>query len=681
MKNKNKIRMLLVIGFILLFSIFNYFSLRGNYLEYKELGDNFIEVFKTNVKYKYFITGINFVILYLIFYFTTRGIKKGLQIFSKNENKTLPKLPNKSISLVISTIVSIIMGNVLLKQILLCAGNTSFEISDPIFNLDISFYMFQKPLVEMLLFYFGGIILAISIYMAVYYIVVFNIWFDGIDSKMLKESMFIKKIIRNIRILSIVIAFITLLKTQDILFNKMLTINENTEIIGAGFTESTIQLVGYIIFSILIVITVWLATINFMNGNTKKVIKNLIVLPIYLIILFFVIIIFNGIFVGSNKFDKEKKFLAYNIENTKNAYNLKVEETNLTNSGTITEQEVNDNLSVTQNIPIISKEAVINTLKNNKTETGYYLYKNANIAKYTINDEDKLFYVATREISNSGRTYNNKTYEYTHGNGQILISASQVDETGNIKYIQKDIEGKDEIVKTSNKQIYYGLETNQTVITNVKDKKEYDYTDNNGNDITNTYNGKSGLKVNLIDKLILGISKGDINLAFSTNVQNDSKILINRNVVERAKKALPYLIYDNNPYTVINSEGRIIWVVDAYTISNKYPYAQYTSIYQNGIKQNINYIRNSVKVLIDSYDGTVSYYITDRNDPIAMAYFKLYPELFQDIETKIPEDIQEQLVYPQYLYSIQSEILKIYHNEKTVEQMIYGIMQNIIIQN
>ena len=662
---KNKKRIILVVAFIVLFAIISYISLRGSYLEYKELGDNFVEVFMKNIKYKYSIIGINFVLLYLIIYYTTRGIKKGLKVFADKESKSLPKLPNKSLSLIISAIISLVLGNIMIKQIILCLGNTSFEIADPIFNIDISYYMFQKPLIEMFLYYIGGILIGLTIYSILYYIIVFNLFFDGIDGKMLKESLLMKKVIRNVRLLAIVIAAITVLKTQNILFNKMLTVNDEIEIIGAGFTESTVQLFGYIIFALLIVISVWLATINFVKENTKKVIGSLAAIPIYLVGLFLIIVLFNGIFVGSNKFDKEKKYLAYNIENTKNAYNLKIEEENISNSETITEQEVDDNNDVINNIPIVSKEAVINTLKNNKTETGYYLYKNANIAKYKINGLEQLVYVAQREISNNGRTYNNKTYEYTHGNGQIIVSASNVDETGNIQYIQKDIEGKDDVLNTKTQQIYYGLETNQTAITNAKDKQEYDYTDENGNDVTNIYAGKSGLKLNGLDKIILGITKGDFNLAFSTNMKSESKTLINRNVIERAKKALPYLIYDNNPYTVVSSEGKIIWVIDAYTISNSYPYSQNTAIYQNGIKQNINYIRNSVKVLIDSYDGTIKYYITDRTDPIAMAYMKIYPTLFEDINSKIPDDITEQFVYPQYLYNIQSEILKIYHTEKT----------------
>lgn len=664
-KKNSKLRMILVLIFIALFALITYISLRGSYLEYKELGENFVEVFFTNLRYKYILIGINFVILYFIIYFTNKGIHKGLKVFFDKDNKKMPKLLNKSLALVISAIASVIVSNIMIKKLLLCIGNTSFGIADPIFNIDISYYMFQKPFIEMIIYYFIGIFVGLSIYSAIYYIIAFNMYFDGIDRKMLKQSLLMKKIIRNIRLIAIGIAAITLLNTQNILFGKMLTINSDTEITGAGYTDATVKLWGYVIFAIVIVVAIWRATINFAKSNTKKILQDLAIIPAYLVGLFLVIILFNLIFVNSNKFDKEKKYLSYNIKNTKDAYNINVDEVNLEASGTITSQEVSENKNVVNNIAIISQDAVLNTLKDNQTGTGYYSYRNANIAKYEINGEEKLVYVSPREITSAGRTYNNRTYEYTHGNGQIVTDASNASETGNIQYIQKDVTGKDEALNTKQQRIYYGLETNQTVITNVNNKSEYDYTDENGNDQTNTYDGKSGLNLSIGDKFILGITKGDINLALSGSIKNDSKVLINRNVVERAKKALPYLIYDENPYTVVDNDGKIIWVVDAYTVSSNYPYSQYTTIERNGIKENINYIRNSIKVLIDAYDGTVSYYITDRTDPIAMAYKNLYPTLFQDIDSQIPSDISEHFVYPQYLYEIQSEILKIYHNEKT----------------
>ena len=274
-------------------------------------------------------------------------------------------------------------------------------------------------------------------------------------------------------------------------------------------------------------------------------------------------------------------------------------------------------------------------------------------------------YISPREIKSSGRTYNNKTYEFTHGMGQIAVSASQSNENGNVQYIQKEISGQDEVLKTSEPRIYFGTETEETIATNAKNKQEYDYTDENGQDHTSTYTGTAGLQLGFLDRLVLGITKGDLNLAFSGEISDDSKILINRDIITRAKKALPYLIYDENPYTVVRENGDLVWVLDAYTVSNCYPYSQYTSIEHDGIRENINYIRNSVKVIIDAYDGTMSFYITDRADPIAMAYRNIYPDLFIDLEEEIPEDISEHFVYPEFLYNVQAEILKVYHNVKT----------------
>ncbi len=374
--------------------------------------------------------------------------------------------------------------------------------------------------------------------------------------------------------------------------------------------------------------------------------------------------VFDLLFVSSNELDKEKDYLAENIKNTKNAYNINIEEKNLRNSGTITSEEVAKNENVINNIPIISKDAVLKTLEDSQTKTGYFSYRNANLAKYNIKGKDQVIYVAPREIKNLGRTYTNKTYEYTHGMGEILIAANKSVDSGNVQYIQKEVSGNDEQIAISQPRMYFGLANNEIVATNAKNKQEYDYTDENGTDYTSTYEGKAGLQLNFIDRLILGITKGDLNLAFSGEITNDSKILINRDILARAKKALPYLIYDENPYTVITKEGKIVWVIDAYTVSSSYPYSQYTSIQHDGIKENINYIRNSVKVIIDSYDGTVSYYITDRTDPIAMAYRNIYNTLFVDLDEQIPEDITNHLIYPKFLYNVQAEILKVYHNVK-----------------
>ena len=671
-KNKSKIRMILVILFILIFLSITFIILRGNYLEYKELGEAYVNEFFTNLKYQYGIMAINFVFLYIVMYFTNRGIKKGLKEFFDKEKKEMPKLPNKSISLVVSAIVSVIVSYMFTQKIQLFFSNAAFGKADPIFGLDIGYYIFQKPVIEGIITYFMWLMVGISIYMAAYYIITFNRYFNGVDREELRESLFIKKLERNIIIIAILIGLSTVINTQNILFGTITTIENsattsiqgiqsNIELTGANYTDVIIERWGYTIFAVIIVICVWSSVIYFKKKNTKKIIMSLSIIPIYLIIFFVVLVGFDLIFVNSNKLDKEKVFIENNIANTLSAYDINVETVNLENSGTITEEEVTENSNIINNIPIITKDIVLETLEDNQTNTGYYSYRTANIAKYDINGESKLVYVSPREISNTERTYNNKTYEYTHGRGQIVTSASETTEEGNIEYIQKEVSGEDEKLNTKEQRIYFGLNTDEIIATNTKTQEEYDYTDKNGEEYKTSYTGNAGLNLSFWDRIILGITKGDLKLAFSSEVTRDSKILINRNIVERAKKAMPYLLYDEDPYTVVTDEGKIVWVLDAYTISSNYPYSQYTTIEYDGSNQRINYIRNSVKVIIDAYDGTITYYITDETDPIAMAYSNMYEGLFQK---DIPEDISKHFVYPKYLYNVQAELLKTYHNLK-----------------
>ena len=645
-KRKNsKLRMMLVILFLLVFSGVSYVQLRGSYLEYLELGSQYIDIFKTNLIYRYSIMAIN------------RRIKKGLKPFFEKEKRSMPKLLNKSLALVISAVVSFVVSSAFMQKIMLIINGTSFGNQDPIFGLDIAYYMFQKPVIEMLLFYFVVLFVGLSLYMALYYVIVFNRFFDGVDGKMLKESIFMKKLMRNIMLVVVGVALITVINTQNVMYGKILTVGDDIEINGAGMTEATVQLYGYIIFAFVIVIFAYRALKAFKASNTSKVLKNLAVIPGYLVVLFLVMLVFDLAYVHSNELDKEKKYISENIKNTKIAYNINIE-------GTITKEEAEQNENVINNIPIISQDAVLEDLQSNQTSTGYFAYTKANLAKYKIDGIDQLVYLAPREIKSSGRTYNNKTYEYTHGRGEVIASATQSTAAGNVQYIQKDVSGKDEKINIEQPNIYFGVQTKETIATNAKNKQEYDYTDENGKDQTSTYDGQAGLKLGFLDRLVLGISKGDINLAFSSEMTSDSKILINRNIIDRAKKALPYLIYDEDPYTVVTSDGKIVWVLDAYTVSSSYPYSEYATIEHDNIKEDINYIRNSVKVIIDSYDGSMSFYITDRNDPIAMAYRNIYKNLFKDLDEEIPTDISEHFVYPTFLYNVQAEILKVYHNVK-----------------
>ena len=658
------LRRILVTIFLVACAIIAYINFRGSYLEYKELGESYLQTFLTKEKYHYSVLIINFILIYIIMYFTGRKIKKGLKVFFEQENKPIPKLPNKSIALVTSIIESLIVQQKFTPNIILCISNTSFREADPIFNLDVSFFMFIEPLLKMAALYFIAICLGIIIYTFAYYVIVFNKYFDGIDRDILKQNLAMKTLYRNIGKIAVGLCAYILICSMDVVFDNFLTTDNGIKLAGAGLVDSTIKYWGYNILAVIILVSIFRAINSFKKGKQSKILKDLIVVPIYLVILFVVMLGFDLIFVNPNEFDKERKYIESNISTTKKAYGIDCDSESLDYTGTITIEEVQKNENIINNTVIVDKQIVLDNLNETQASSGYYTYKTAQIASYNINGNKKLMYVSPREIVNNRRTYNSKTYEYTHGYGLIFTSAIESSNEGTIKYIQNDIKGKDsDIIKISEPRIYYGLETNTTVVTNAKDKKEFDYSDEQKDYETN-YNGEAGLKLNFLDRLILGIKEQNINIAFSGSVTSESKVLINRNIIKRAKLALPDVVYDSNPYTVLDENGDIYWVIDAYTISSSYPYSTYTEIEYNGQKRDINYIRNSIKVIINSYTGDMKYYITDRTDPIAMAYRKVYPKLFQDLDSEISKTIQEQFVYPEFLYDVQSTMLEEYHNTK-----------------
>ena len=658
------LRRILVTAFLIICVIVAYINFRGSYLEYKELGENYLKTFLTKEKYQYSVLIINFILVYIIMYFTGRSIKKGLKVFFEQENKKMPRLPNKSIAIVVSIIESLIVQQKFTPNIILCISNTSFREVDPIFNLDVSFFMFIEPLLKMTILYFMVILIGVIIYTFAYYVIIFNKYFDGIDRETLKQSTAMKMLYRNIELIAIGLCAYILVCSMDIVFDNFLTTDNGIKLAGAGLVDSTIKYWGYNILAVVMLMSIFRAVNSLKNGNQSKILKDLMAVPIYLVGLFVVMIGFDIIFVNPNEFDKERKYIESNITTTKKAYGIDCDLKSIDYTGTITESEVEKNENIINNTTIVDKQTVLDNLNETQAGSGYYTYKTAKIASYEVNGSKKLMYVSPREIVNNRRTYNSKTYEYTHGYGLIFTSSTESGLEGQIKYIQNDITGKnDDVVKISEPRIYYGLETNTTVVTNAKGKKEFDYSDEQ-KDYETSYSGDAGLKMNFLDRLILGIKEKNINIAFSGSVTSESKILINRNIIKRAKLALPDVMYDNNPYTVVDENGDIYWVIDAYTISSSYPYSTYTEIEYNGQKRSINYIRNSIKVIINSYTGDIKYYITDRTDPIAMAYRKVYPELFQDLDAEIPKTIQEQFIYPEFLYNVQSTMLEEYHNTK-----------------
>lgn len=666
---KSKKRMIIVSIVFVIALIVAYVLFRGTYLETIEIGEQYISVFWQNIKYTTITFIINFLTIYFMIYITNTKIKKGLKEFFVQENKEMPKLVNKSIAFVGALLISAITSNIILQKAMLCFNNAQFGMQDPIFGLDIGYFIFQKPFIELMLWYFGIAMIALLIYTVVYYITTFNIFFDGVDRKTLKNSKLIKQITSFVFVVAILLACLVFLKTQDIGTEKFITLKDSEtsySLYGAGFTDVTVKLWGYRILSVVIIVSVYIAIKAFREGKTKKLILSICAVPAYLLSMVIVLIIFQAVFVTTNELDKEKEYIADNIKYTKDAYGINIEEINLGENKTITSQDINTYKQVLDNIAIVDENIVLKDLKNGQTAKGYYSYRDTKIGKYLIDGKEQLVYLSPREIVSSSGTYNNKTYEYTHGYGTIITSATAIKENGTLNHIQKSFDKTNEAITITEPRIYFGMQTNDTVVTNSKDKKEFDYPildSTSAENAENVYNGTAGLKLNFLDRMILAIKEGDLKLAFSGNITNDSKILTNRNIIKRAQTVMPYLMYDENPYLVVTEEGKQVWVLDAYTISNNYPYSQKTTLRENSTsKFELNYIRNSVKVLIDSYDGTISFYITDRTDPIVMAYRNCYPDLFMDLEEEIPADISQHFVYPKYLYNIQANIIARYHN-------------------
>ena len=653
-KNK-KIKTAFFFLFLILYVLFLFITYKSKYIEIHEIGENFIQVFNINMKYKLYIMLVNFIIIFISLFITNKIIKKGLKIFFKEENRELPKLPNISISLILALLSSIFTSNIFIEKTILFINSTKFGIVDPAFGFDVGFYMFQKPFIELIITYYIMLFIGISIYTTIYYIISFNVFFDGVDGQTLKNSVLIKQLCINVIFIIFGIAALMIVRTQGVVIDKFLNINNDlkTAINGAGTTEIFIEIWGYRILAVLMIIAVIIAIKSIRKHNTGKALISLLSVPIYLVLLFLVMVLFKNIYVNKNELDKESNYISTNINFTKTAYNVNIDEIIMDSPSTISLDEANKNQNILKNIPVYTSDVVLTTLNQSMTSTGYYKY---NSVKSNIFN-NRLVYFSPREVSSDRRTYNNKTYQYTHGFGIVSAYASETDENGNIIYINKEFKNSSENMKINEPRIYYGIATNNNIIVN-SEKNEFDYPISSTEFEKNAYDGKGGIQAKFTEKIMLALGQKDIKLAF---VDKNSKILINRNIRERASKIIPYLLYDEEPYLTINNNGELIWVLDAYTISNQYPYSQSSTIIYENSKKDINYIRNSIKVLINAYDGSIDFYIMDKTDPIAMAYYNMYKGIFKEAD-EIPEEISNQFVYPEYLYKIQSKILNLYHN-------------------
>ena len=661
-KKKVSIKIVIVLAALIIFGLVTGITMRAEYLNVLGIGENYLNVLEEKVTNKWTVFLTAFISIYVFVYILNKFIKRGLKKFFDDEKKEMPRLPNKSLSFLLALLGGIVASIMLADKLAIFTNAAQFGQYDPIFKADIGYYMFTLPFIQTLLVYLMEVLLVAIIYTALYYVITLNSFTDGVDVEVLKKNTFIKQELFIFVLLAIVFCTYIFINSQNILTGNMLTIGDEaeTELIGAGKTDVTIKLWGYRILTFVVAIAVIRLLVYIKKQSFKQSVISVLIVPAYLFCMFVVMIYFQTIHVGNNELDNEKEYIGYNIRNTKIAYGIDIDQQNINNYSGITVDQVTNNQNVISNIPLITEDVTLNAVTEHQEEkNSYYTYDNTFLAMYRVNNIDKLMYITPREILNDSTISNDsRTYKYTHGYSVVATSTTDSDSDGYAEYILSDFTNGENL-NIKEPRIYFGLETNNSIITNTEYGKEFDYPTTPSKNETNTYNGEAGLELNFLDRAVLAIYEGNYQYVFG-DAKDNSKIINYRNVIERAKKILPDVLYEEEPYLVITDEGKLVWIIDGYTRSNAYPYSQSTTINIKGYKEKLNYIRNSVKVLVDAYDGTTKFYITDTSDPIIMTYRNIYPDLF--IEEALPEDIQNHLVYPKFLYNIQADMINQYHD-------------------
>lgn len=661
--DKNKIRKGFIfagIAFLIIAALVSIFQINIELLEIDEIGKEYKSVYWTNLVIKYITMLGAFVIIFAFTYFTNKVISKNLLKFFNEENVEPVKLPNKSLSFLIALVASFFVKDFLSQNLLIYINAARFEINDPIFNQDIGYYMFQRPFLIDLCSFIKGLILAVIVYTIGYYVLIFGACFNGILLESLKKNNVVKHNLINVALFFLVCAMTYPFTMEDSLFSSF-----SNGLVGAGYTDINIKMVAYKIVPWLTIAVVLVAYIYLERNKIKKAIITMSIFPAFWVVVYITVWFTQIFFVTPNEFSKESKYIEYNLTSTKQAYNLENEEFKFSPNADLDLSTFEGNADVINNINITDDEATLKALNQNQAIRGYYTFNDIDMAQYDINGESKTVYLGAREVDTEDMNYINKTFQYTHGLGVVMSQVNTVDNNGEPTFILNELKPEPSYdgLKITEPRIYFGEKTDNNVIVNAVGIDEIDYPEGDKS-VDFRYDGTAGIKLNFWNKLLMSIKNTDMQMLISGYVNSDSKLLTNRNIIDRVEKIAPFIRFDEDAYMVANDEGRLFWVVDGYTLSTQYPYAEYFQIdgKLEGTTEKYNYIRNSVKAIIDAYNGDVTLYITDRRDPIIMAYNKAYPDLFADLDNEpIPSDISKHLRYPSLLFKIQAEKFARYH--------------------
>ena len=538
--------------------------------------------------------------------------------------------------------------------------NVPYGDQDPVFGRDIGFFMFQLPFWSIIQSSFTALTFLSLLVAGVIYLFSGRLQFTSIkDISGQSPAMNHLKLNAALWLLSIAAGYA--LSRFELLFKS------DGLVFGAGYTDMTILLPSY---WILILLTLLMAVILLVSRwvNLGKLLPYAAIATVLLVIVGQGVLpqLIQSFSVDPNELELETPYLEHNIEMTLLAYGLdNVEEVEYQADEELDRASIERNRDAIDNIRLWDPRLLIQTYKQLQEIRSYYEFYSVDNDRYMVDGEVVQMMLAAREIARElpsrSDTWVNRHMQYTHGYGVVMSPVTQTDRQGEPLFSVKDIppvyESSD--LSISNPAIYYGENSDGYYIVNTGVQElHYPFGDDN---VYTNYSGSGGININsLFKRLLFAYELRDINILLSDYIQEGSRLQIWRSVQERISKITPFLKLDRDPY-LVTSGGKLYWIQDAYTTSSNFPYAQPYG--------NINYIRNSVKVVVDAYEGSVNYYVVDEADPVLRVYQSIFPDLFQPVEA-LPEGMNRHFRYPQDLFEIQLQIFNRYH--MTRPQVFYN---------
>ncbi len=524
--------------------------------------------------------------------------------------------------------------------------------TDPVFGRDISFYLFRLPVISGVLDTLITLTFLSLVAVAVMY------WLRSEITLPPRRASAAPRASRHIGAL-LVFWFVLLGVRHWIVGTSNLLYSTTGPLVGASYTDVHVALPGLYVTAVAAFLAA--AWILFGVVRDKLVWSAVSALVVYVLVSVFarglVPAAFQKLVVSPNELARETPYLRYHIDATRRAWGLdKVVGRDLSGEVQLKMSDIQANGATVDNVRLWERDLLMQTFKQLQEIRTYYDFVSVDDDRYTIDGRYRQVHLSARELNPQSlptRTFINERLTFTHGMGVTMAPVNQVTSEGLPVLFIKDLPPVSTIsVKLARPQIYYGELASDYVFVGTR-QQEFDYPAGDTN-IYSTYKGRGGVPIgSFLRKLLYAFQFGSLKILLSDDIRDSAKVLYRRNIVERATTALPFLDFDGDPYLMVTDAGELKWILDAYTVSDAYPYAQRAS---NGT----SYMRNSVKVVIDAYDGTLDAYIADPTDPVVQTYAKIFGGIFKPISA-MPADVRRHVRYPGDLFRLQTALHATYH--------------------